>query len=184
MSKLIFAINMTVDGYCGHLDMIPDDHLHRYFTKLLRRTNLILYGRLTYDLMVPYWPEIAKNQSEDEDTNEFARVFDSLDKILFSRTVTNVPDPKTNVSKGNLLEEVTLLKQNFEKDIFVGSISLASQLSQNNLIDEYYIVIHPVIAGKGPRLFETVPLQKNLKLKFVNSELFSSGAVAHHYLKI
>ena len=80
MRKVVFAINITADGYCSHTDMIADDELHVYFTRLLRNADVILSGRVTHQLMVPYWPDVAKNQSENEATNEFARVFDLLDK--------------------------------------------------------------------------------------------------------
>ena len=65
MRKVVFAINITTDGYCNHTDMIADDELHEYFTRLLRNASLLLYGRITYQLMVPYWPDVARNQSED-----------------------------------------------------------------------------------------------------------------------
>ena len=86
MRKVAFAINITTDGYCSHTDMIADEELHEYFTRVLRNASLLLYGRITYQLMVPYWPNVAKNQSETQATNEFARVFDSLDKVVFSTT--------------------------------------------------------------------------------------------------
>jgi dihydrofolate reductase len=65
----------------------------------------------------------------------------------------------------------------------VGSLSIASQLSERGLIDEYRFVVHPVIAGRGPRLFQTVKLQERLLLDFVGSEQFQSGVVALHYEK-
>ena len=87
MRKVVFAINITADGYCNHTDMIADEELHEYFTRLLRDASLLLFGRTTYQLMVPYWPDVARNQSEAEASNEFARVFDSLDKVVFSTTL-------------------------------------------------------------------------------------------------
>ncbi|HEY4612846.1 MAG TPA: dihydrofolate reductase, partial [Bacteroidota bacterium] len=84
MRNAIFAINITADGYCSHTDMIADDELHKYFTELLHDTDVILFGRKTYELMVPYWPDVAKSLSEDPATNEFARVFDALEKVVFS----------------------------------------------------------------------------------------------------
>ena len=102
MRKVFFAINITVDGYCGHTDMIADKELHEFFTGLLRNAGLMLYGRIVYQLMVPYWPDIAKNQSETESENEFARVFDSLDKVVFSTTLKNVEGNNTRIVRGNL----------------------------------------------------------------------------------
>ena len=183
MRKVVFAINMSADGYCGHTDGIADDELHEYFTKLLRDAGLLLYGRTTYQLMVPYWPDIARNQSETKAENEFARVFDSLDMIVFSTTLKRVEGKNRRIGSTNIAEEVLALKQQPGKDICVGSLSIASQLSERGLIDEYRFVVHPVIAGKGPRLFETVKLQDRLSLDFIGSETFQSGVVALHYRK-
>ena len=183
MRKVIFAINITTDGYCNHTDMVADDEMHEYFTRVLRNADLLLFGRITYQLMVPYWPDVAKNQSETEATNEFARVFDSLDKVVFSTTLKHVGGNNTRIVPSNVAEEVLALKQQPGKDIFVGGLSIASQLSERGLIDEYHFVVHPVVAGKGPRLFETVKPQDRLQLDFIGSETFQSGVVALHYRK-
>ncbi len=183
MRKVVFAINITADGFCGHTDGIADDELHEYFSRLLRNAGLLLYGRVTYELMVPYWPDVARNQSGSEATNEFARVFDSLDKVVFSTTLEHVDGNNTRIARGNVAEEVIALKQQPGKDILVGSLSIASQLSARGLIDEYRFVVHPVVAGKGPRLFETVKPQDSLRLDFIGSETLRSGVVALHYRK-
>ena len=183
MRKVVFAINITADGYCSHTDMIADEELHKYFTEVLRNANLMLFGRITYQLMVPYWPDIAKKQSDTEATSEFARVFDSLDMIVFSTTLKHVEGNNTRIVRANVAEEVLALKQQHGKDICVGSLSIASQLSERGLIDEYHFVVHPVIAGKGPRLFETVKPQERLRLDFVGLKTFRSGVVALQYRK-
>jgi len=183
MRKVVFAINITADGYCGHTDMIADEELHKYFTEVLRNANLLLFGRITYQLMVPYWPQIAKTPSETEATNEFARVFDSLDKVVFSTTLKQVQGNDTRIVRANVADEVIALKQQPGKDICVGSLSIASQLSERGLIDEYQFVVHPVVAGKGPRLFDTVKLQERLRLDFIGSKIFRSGVVALQYRK-
>jgi dihydrofolate reductase len=181
MRKVVFAINITTDGYCSHEDMIADEEVHQYFTRLLRNADLILFGRKTYHLMVPYWPDVAKNQSETETTNEFARVFDSLDIVVFSTTLKHGEGKNTRIVRANLEEEVLALKQQPGKDICVGSLSIASQLSERGLIDEYHFVVHPVVAGKGPRLFETVKPQDKLQLDFIGSKNLQSGVVALYY---
>ena len=181
MRKVVFAINITTDGYCSHEDMIADEEMHRYHTKLLRNADIILFGRNTYRLMVPYWPDLAKNQSEDEATNEFASVFDSLGIVVFSTTLKEVAGEKTRIVRANVAEEVLALKQQPGKNIGVGSLSIASQLSDRGLIDEYHFVVHPVVAGKGPRLFETVKPQKRLQLDLIASQNFQSGVGALHY---
>ncbi len=181
MRKVVFAINSTADGYCGHTDMIPDEEVGEYFTRLLRATGLIVFGRTTYQLMVPYWPDVARNPSESEADRAFGRLFDSLDKVVFSTTLKQVEGNNTRLVRGNALEEVAALKQQPGKDIFVGSLRIASQLSERGLIDEYHFAMYPVVAGKGPRLFETVKLKERLLLDLVGSRTFHSGVVALHY---
>ena len=97
--------------------------------------------------MVPYWPDVARNQSEAEAINEFARVFDSLDKVVFSTTLQDVDGNNTRIVRANIAEEVFALKQQPGKDICVSGLSIASQLSDRGLIDEYRFVVHPVVAG-------------------------------------
>jgi dihydrofolate reductase len=181
--KVVFAINTTADGFCGHTDMIPDEEFDEYFIRILRNASVILSGRVTYQLMVPYWPDVARNQSETKAENEFALVYDSLEKVVFSTTMTHVEGKNTRIVRANVAEEVLALKQQSGKDICVGSLSIASQLSDRGLIDEYHFVVHPVIAGKGPRLFDTVKAQDRLQLDFLGSKTSHSGVVALHYKK-
>lgn len=181
MRTVVFAINITADGFCDHTDGIADDELHEYFTGLLRNAGVLLFGRITYQLMVPYWPDVAKSQSETEVINEFARVFDALDKVVFSTTLKQVADDKTRIVRGDVAEEVLALKQQPGKDICAGSLSIASQLSDRGLIDEYHFVVHPVVAGKGPRLFDTLKPKNSLRLDLIGSTTFQSGVVALHY---
>lgn len=181
MRKTVFAINMTIDGYFGHEDGIADDELHEYFTGLLRQGDTILYGRKTYELMIPYWPDVAKNQSETSAVNEFARTFDSLTKIVFSTTLRSVEDNNTKIARATVAEEVLTLKQQPGKDIYIGSLSIASQLTRLGMIDEYYFLVHPVVAGRGPRLFEADGLKERLQLKLAGSKTLGTGVVALHY---
>lgn len=181
MRSVIFAINMTADGFYGHEDGIADEELHNFFTELLRNVGVLLYGRVTYQLMVPFWPDIARNPTDEASMNDFARVFDGLEKVVFSTTLKRVEDPNSRLSTRSLEEEVLALKQQPGKGIAVGSVSLASQLSALGLIDEYRFVVHPVIAGKGPRMFATVTPRERRRLDLVETKTFLSGAVALHY---
>src|SRR4030095_1896956 len=106
MRKVIFAINTTLDGCVDHTQQFADEETHEFFTHLLREGDLLVYGRKTYELMVPFWHEIAKNQSMTPTSNEFARVFDSLNKVVFSRTLDSVDDPNTRIIRGNLRDEI------------------------------------------------------------------------------
>ena len=180
MRKVVFAINITIDGCAGHESVFADDELHEYFTGLLRDTGVEIFGRNTYDLMYPYWHDVAVNQSETETTNEFARIFDAVPKIVFSTTLKSVEWNNTTLLHSNLREEIIKLKGQPGKNIAIGSLKIASQVAGWDLIDEYHLVFHPVIAGKGPRLFESV---ENLTLKLVGAKTFRSGVVALHYEK-
>ena len=180
MRKVVFAINITIDGYCGHETGIADDELHAYFTGLLREADIEIFGRNTYQLMYPYWHEVAVDQSESKTVNEFARAYDAIAKIVFSTTLKSVEWNNTILLSSNLREEILKLKQQPGKNIFIGGLNIASQVAQWNLIDEYHFVVHPIIAGKGPRLFEA---GGEHLLKLVASKTFRSGAIALHYKK-
>jgi len=184
MRKLIFAINTTLDGCCDHTKMVPDEELFDYSIQLIRDVDLFVYGRKTYQLMVPYWPDIAKNPSETKADIEFAQVFDSKNKIVFSRSLDSAEDRKTRIARGTLRDEVLKLKQEQGKDILTGGVDIPSQLIELGLVDEYRFVVHPIFAGEGRRLLEGVSLQEKLQLRLVESNIFKkSGCVALRYLK-
>src|SRR4029078_8152810 len=111
MRNLIFAINTTLDGCCDHTRQVADDETHEYFTDLLREVDLLVFGRITYALMVPFWPEVAKSQSMTEASNEFALAFDSINKIVFSRSMDSAEDRNTRIVRTNLHDEILRLKQ-------------------------------------------------------------------------
>ena len=183
MRNVIFAINITLDGCCDHTKQIADDESHEYFTQLLREVDLLVFGRKTYQLMVPFWPEVARNQSMTKASNEFARTFDSLNKIVFSRSLDSAEDKTTQIVRTDLRDEILRLKQERGKSILVGGVSVASQLIELGLVDEYRFVVGPIVAGEGRRLLEGVSLPARLQLKLVESRIFKSGCVALRYLK-
>ena len=183
MRKLIFAINITLDGCCDHTTQFADEETHEYWTGVLREAGLLVYGRKTYELMVPFWPEVAKTQSATKALNEFARVFDSINRVVFSRTLDSAEDKNTRIVYGNLRDEILKLKQEQGKNILVGGVDIPSQLIQLGLVDEYRFVVGPVIAGEGRRLLDGVNLLEKLQLKLVESKIFKSGCVALRYLK-
>jgi dihydrofolate reductase len=183
MRSLIFAINTTLDGCCDHTKQLADDETHEYFTQLLRNVDLLVFGRKTYQLMVPFWPEVAKTQSMTKASNEFARTFDSLQKVVFSRSLSSAEDKRTRLIHTNLHGEILKLKQEPGKDILVGGVSIPSQLIELGLVDEYRFVVGPILAGEGIRMMEGVSLPEKLQLRLVESKPFRSGCVALRYLK-
>src|SRR3984957_13166185 len=166
MRNVIYAINLTLDGCCDHTKFNPADDLLEHYTRLLRDdAGLLVYGRKTYQLMVPYWPDIAKSQSETKADIEFAQTFVSKKKIVFSRSLASAEDGNTRIVRTNLRDEILKLKQEPGKDILVGGVDVPSQLMKLGLIDEYRIVVTPIVVGEGSGLFEGVSLPEKLRLK-------------------
>jgi dihydrofolate reductase len=184
MRKVIYAINITLDGICDHTKVTPDDELYDHYIRLLQEADVLVYGRKTYELMIPYWPDIAKSQSGDAKENEFARAFDAVGKIVvFSRSLAEAEGKKTRIVRPNPRDEILKLKQEPGKNILLGGVDLASQIMALGLVDEYQILIQPTLAGAGRRLLEGVSLPESLKLKLVDSKIFESGNVALRYVK-
>jgi len=182
MRNIIYAINVTLDGCCDHTKVIADEELLEYYTRLLRDVDLQVFGRKTYQLMVPYWPDIAKTHSETKAENEFADTFDSIDKLVFSRSLDSA-EGKTRIVHTKLQDEILKLKREPGKPILVGGVDIPSQLIELGLVDEYRFVVQPIVAGEGRRVMEGVSLSERLPLKLVESKPFKSGCVALRYLK-
>ncbi|RYY37566.1 MAG: dihydrofolate reductase [Sphingobacteriaceae bacterium] len=185
MRKLIFGINLTLDGCCDHTKGNANEDVHQYFTQLTRKVDTLVYGRRTYQLMVPFWPDVAKNPSATPNSmNEFAAAFNAVDKIVVvSKSLNETVGKNTEIIRTNLRDEILKLKQREGKDILTGGVDIPSQLMQLGLIDEYHFVIHPVVAGEGRRLFDSVNLPEQMKLKLVESKVFKSGHVVLQYSK-
>jgi dihydrofolate reductase len=185
MRRLIYAINMTIDGCCDHTKVVGDEAIHDYFAHLIRGVDVLLYGRKTYQLMVPFWPDLARNHSgQPRSMIEFARAFDSVGQVVvFSRSLDEAVGGKTRILRANLADEILKLKQAEGRPILAGGVTLASQLMELGLVDEYQFVIHPVLAGEGRRLLEGANLQERLQLKLAESSSLGSGCVALRYLR-
>jgi len=185
MRKVIFAINLTLDGCCDHTKSTGSDEVLDYHRQLLRDVDVLVYGRKTYQLMVPFWPDVAKQHSgETSAMNQFAQAFDSVNSIIvFSRTLDTAESTNTRIVSANLKEEILKLKQEPGKDILTGGVSLPSQLIELGLVDEFRFVVHPIVVGEGRRLLDDVSLPEKLQLRLVESQLFASGGVALRYLK-
>jgi len=182
MRNVIYAINVTLDGCCDHTKTIADEEMLEYYTQLLGDVDLLVFGRKTYQLMVPYWPDIAKSQSETSAENEFARTFDSINKVVFSQSLDSA-EGNTRIVGTKLQEEILKLKQEQGRNILTGGVAIPSQLIEHGLVDEYRFVVQPIVVGGGRRLLEGISLQEKLQLKLVESKIFESGCVALRYLK-
>lgn len=178
MKKIVAAINMTLDGFCDHTAILPDEEIHQHYQELLNDGDAILYGRITYQLM-EFWRTLLDNPSEEKSMNDFALAIDKIPKIVFSNTLKNVVWDSAKLAEKDPEETVTELKQQTGKNIFIGSRSLIIQLMKLNLIDEYQICVHPVVAGNGLPLFENITDRTILNL--TKTKPLKSGAIILYY---
>ncbi len=118
MRNVIFAINITLDGCCDHSKMIADEELLDHYRLLLRDADLLVYGRKTYQLMVPYWPDVANNPSETKADREFAKTFVSTNKIVFSQSLEGAEDKNTKIVRANLKDEIVRLETRARQKYF------------------------------------------------------------------
>lgn len=183
MRKLIAAINLTLDGFCDHTAGIPDEEIHQHYTDLLDSADVILYGRTTYQLM-QYWQTLVKNPSGEKSMDDFARTIDRIPKIVFSHTLKNSGPAalgwdSAQLASRSIEETVKELKQQEGRPILAGSRSIILQLMKLNLIDEYQLCYHPVVAGGGLPLFENTGDRTVFKL--IKTKVFSGGAIVLYY---
>ena len=183
MRKVIAAINMTLDGFCDHTAIDPDAEIHQHYTDLITDGGVILYGRITYQLM-QFWQTLIEKPSGTKSLDDFAVAIDRIPKIVFSHQLKST-DPsivgwKTSTLANKPLEEIiSELKQQPGTDILIGCRSLIMQLLNLNLIDELQLCVHPVVAGKGLPLFDKINDRTTFKLSV--TKLFNGGAILLYY---
>lgn len=182
MRKILFAVNITIDGYADHTAGIADDELHDFFADLLDQTDLAVLGRNTYELMVPFWPDAVNNPNITKSELAFAVKYNAVPKIIFSKSLNKVEWNNTKLIKDDAVATLKKMKEESgDYNIFIGGLSIASSLMKENLIDEFWFLVHPVILGKGRHLFDGFLFQK--KLNLIESKTFASGVTALHYQK-
>ncbi|MDQ1138561.1 dihydrofolate reductase [Microbacterium sp. SORGH_AS 1204] len=177
---LRYAINVTVDGCVHHESGLPPDaESMAFWTDELRRSDTLLYGRVTYELMQGAWRRPESGEwPEWMDASEvaFSEVMDPMRKVVAS-TSLDVVDWNAELIRGDVVEAVRVLKERPGRGIALGGVQLPATLAAHGLIDEYTFVVHPVIAGRGPRLLDDV----DLTLELVERREFGSGASVQRY---
>lgn len=179
MRNLIASINITLDGFCDHKAVIADDELHQNANELLKSTDTVLFGRVTYQLMESGWPPIVKKPTGMKSLDEFAVLIDNVSKIVFSNTLKNVEWKNTKLAKGDIKEEVLQLKKQPGKNLLVGSPGILITLMQLGLIDEYQFCVQPIVLGNGLPLFKNI--RDRIDLKLLKTRTLRSGAVTLYY---
>jgi dihydrofolate reductase len=184
MSKLIVFESVTLDGYFAgpngdvswaH-DTTPDPEWSAFIEGNASGESRLLFGRVTYDMMNSYWPTPMAEKNDPV----VAERMNNLQKVVFSRTMTHATWKNTRVLNGDIVEEVRKLKDDGGPDMAIlGSGSIASQLAAAGLIDEFQLVMFPIVLGGGRRLFEAVAKRFDLALK--STRRFASGRVVLFY---
>ena len=175
MRRLILQTSLSIDGYVAALDGSHpwseggdgDENVKRWILDSVWAAGAHLMGRVTYEEMASFWP------TSDSD---FARPMNEIPKVVFSNSLTTADWPDTTIASGDLTEAVTKLKQEHSDSYLLaqGGVRFARSLVEAGLIDEYRLVVHPVVLGAGERLFTTP-----LTIEPISTTAFSRGAVAH-----
>jgi len=182
MRPLRYSINITLDGCCDHREIAGDEEIHRHAIENFGRADALLFGRVIYEMMEAAWRAPARTGARPDWMEPwmepFARTIDAARKYVVSNTLDQV-DWNAELVRGDLGKAVQQLKQESGKGLLVGGVKLPQALAELGLIDEYEFIVHPRIAGHGPKLFEG--LSKRVDLKLVGRQEFGSGAVAMRY---
>lgn len=182
MRKVIYSMLVSLDGFIEgpnrELDWhIIDEELHTFINNQQSEFDTYLYGRRLYEVMT-YWETADMNPSAPEYELEFARIWKKMPKIVFSKTLEQVPG-NARLIRDNITAEITKLKQQPGKNMDLGGPNLASTFMRFGLIDEYRLFIQPVVLGSGTPMFPALGDKINLRL--VETRTFGSGVVYLHY---
>jgi dihydrofolate reductase len=180
MGKLIYLMNVSLDGFVNTVDRglewtRVDEELHSWFNDQERAVDAELYGRRLYEVMNAYWPTAESDPEATEVELEFARIWNATPRIVFSTTLESVAGNSRLVRGGDVGEELAKAKAEFPGDLSIGGPTLAAEFIRRGLVDEYRLVVHPVVLGAGTPFFP--PLPHPLDLELTETRRFASGVV-------
>jgi dihydrofolate reductase len=179
MGKLIYLMNVSLDGFVETPDhsldwTIVDDESHSWFNDQMRSVSATLYGRRLYELMAAYWPTAASDPQLTATEREFARLWLDVPKIVFSSSLERV-DWNSRLVRGDVGSELLRLRDEFDGDLNVGGPTLAAEFIRRGLVDEYRLVVHPVVLGAGTPFFPK--LDTPIRLRQTDTRRFESGVL-------
>ena len=184
MGKLIYLMNVSLDGFIETKDRsldwtIVDDELHTWFNDQTRALDASLYGRRLYELMAAHWPTAHDDPSTTDAMLEFARIWMRMPKIVFSSSLEQV-EHNSRLVRGEVGPVLEGLRREFDGDLAVAGPNLAGQFVRLGLVDEYRLVIHPVVLGAGTPFWPD--LDAHLRLRLLETRTFASGAEMRSYV--
>lgn len=188
MRQLVLFMHVSLDGFVaspnGEMDWIKlDDNVFEYAGKQTDISDTALYGRKTYEMMEDYWPTAADQPKASKHDKQYAEWYNKVAKIVVSKTMEGEHLPNTSVISHNITAEVIKLKEAAGKDIVIfGSPSVAHLLMEENLINDYWIFVNPVLIGSGILLFNNI--KHRISLRLTEHKVFESGVVCLHYKTI
>jgi dihydrofolate reductase len=182
--RLIYLLNVSLDGFTatpeGGLDWATvDDESHAWFNEQLRAVDASLYGRRLYETMAAYWPNGEDDPEATETMREFARIWNPHPKIVFSNSLDHV-EHNSRLVRGDVASVLDELRREFSGDLAVGGPNLAAQFARLGLVDEYRLVVHPVVLGAGTPYWPQ--LEAPMRVRLVDTYPFASGAEARTYV--
>lgn len=179
MGKLIYSLNVSLDGFVETHDHSlawanVDDELHTWFNDQARGLAASLYGRRMYELMSAYWPHAQSDPDATEAMRDFARIWAATPRIVFSSSLDSVGF-NSRLVRGDVGTELQRARAEFDGDMDVSGATLAASFIQRGLVDEYRLLVHPVVLGGGTRFFPEV--ESPIPLRRAATRRFSSGVV-------
>lgn len=187
MKKLVVFMHTSLDGFVagpnGEMDWIHvDDGIFEYAHDRTEAADTALYGRVTYQMMNNYWPTAADQPNASKHDIEHSSWYNRVSKIVLSRTMAGQQKDKTTFISDDLATRINALKQQPGTDILVfGSPSAVHALMRENLVDEIWLFVNPILLGQGIPMFKDG--KDRVKLQLTNSHVFPSGIVCLHYEK-
>jgi dihydrofolate reductase len=184
MRKVVMLNRISLDGFFADVNgnthnwFVDDSEVDKAAHEMMRPDTLLL-GRVTYEIFHSHWPKVGKDPNASERERNVSKELDEMTKIVFSKTLQEVTWENSKLVKGDVIGEVRKLKEGNGPDITIfGSGSIIRQLTNERLIDEYLVVVTPIVLGAGKPLFKDV---QTLNLDLVETRDFESGNVVHHY---
>ena len=183
MGKVVYLMNVSLDGFVETPDHSldwsnVDEELHAWFNDQIRDAGAFVYGRRLYEVMAGYWPTSESDPEATPAMLEFGRLWNPMPKVVFSTTLTRV-EANSRLTRADVGTELERMRADFEGELQIGGPTLAAEFIRRDLVDEYRLVVHPVILGAGTTFFPN--LEQPIGLRLVDTRTFASGVVYLRY---